>query len=233
MKQQLNHEENNKDKNMKKLEAYKSIVRGIAATFGDACEVVLHDLTHPESSIVMIEGNITGRKIGSPLTNIGLEVLRKYEDNAEDILCYQSKTKDGRTLKSSTMFIKDDEGKIIGCLCINIDLTDCLYFKNIVEKFCLTEEIGSNKQTEKSEFFGQDINEVLEEIIKGVLKSVNTPVPMMEKEEKIAVVNALDEKGVFLVKGAIDHVATFLGVSRYTIYNYLEEARSKRGSPLI
>ena len=52
--------------------------------------------------------------------------------------------------------------------------------------------------------------------------------PMMKKENKMRVVKALDEHGIFLIKGAVDSVAGFLDVSRYTVYNYLQEIRSQR-----
>ena len=39
----------------------------------------------------------------------------------------------------------------------------------------------------------------------------------------------MDEKGIFLVKGAMDKVAELMGVSRVTIYSYLDEARGKKG----
>ena len=55
----------------------------------------------------------------------------------------------------------------------------------------------------------------------------------MEKEDKLVIVRRLDEKGVFLVKGAIDYVANILGVSRYTIYNYLDEVRSSPNLNII
>lgn len=54
------------------------LIKGIAKALGPNCEVVLHDLYDVEHSLVAIENNhITGRKIGDPSTNLGLEVLRK------------------------------------------------------------------------------------------------------------------------------------------------------------
>ena len=51
----------------KRLEALKQIAAGIAAQFGDKCEVVIHDVSggHPEHTIVHIEnGHVSGRKVG-------------------------------------------------------------------------------------------------------------------------------------------------------------------------
>ncbi len=91
---------------------------------GDRYEVILHDLSHVESSIVGIEGSITHRKIGGPATNYLIQLLREYGDEAKDSINYKNVMPDGRVLRSSTIFIRDNDGKIIGSLCINQDLTD-------------------------------------------------------------------------------------------------------------
>jgi predicted transcriptional regulator YheO len=69
------------------------------------------------------------------------------------------------------------------------------------------------------------INDVLARIVDKVLESMGKPVAFLSKEEKVHIVQLLEGQGVFLVKGAIDYVAKVLCVSRYTIYNYLDEIR--------
>ena len=39
----------------------------------------------------------------------------------------------------------------------------------------------------------------------------------------------MDDKGIFLVKGAIDKVAACMGLSKVTIYGYLDTVRGKNG----
>ena len=70
-----------------------------------------------------------------------------------------------------------------------------------------------------------NINEVLNSIVDKTIESFGKPVAFITKEEKVNIVEILNEKGVFMIKGAIDHVAKVLCVSRYTIYNYLDEIR--------
>lgn len=208
------------------LESLIPFAKGIAATIGKNCEVVIHNLEAPESSVVYITGNVTNRSIGAPITNLVLETLRTTGDKSEDLICYQTVTRDGKTLKSSTMFIRDKSGKIIGCMCINVDLTEFLFCQKIIGQF--TESPGGTSSNIKNEYFAQDVNEVIENLIKHVIDSSKLPVAMMQKEDKIQVVNELDKKGVFLAKGSVEQVASVLGVSRYTIYNYLEETRFKQ-----
>ena len=60
------------------IEWLSKLPRAIAKTFGSRCEVVLHDLRQLEKSVVAIEhGYITGRKIGSSITDLGLRVFKK------------------------------------------------------------------------------------------------------------------------------------------------------------
>jgi len=209
-----------------KLKEFFPIAKSIADTFNNNCEVVVHDLRYPESSLVYMAGNLTGRKLGAPITNLVLETLKQKGDKAENLIGYNTKTKDGKILKSSTIFIKDNESKIIGCLCLNYNLTELITCYQILEK-----HIGNNNEKEDNisqEEFYLDVNEALDTIIKKVIKEYPTPELLMEKEDKLDIVGKLDGKGVFLVRGAVDQVASLLNVSRYTIYNYLEEVRSRK-----
>ncbi|EAX46920.1 YheO domain protein [Thermosinus carboxydivorans Nor1] len=205
-----------------KLQALLPVADAIHATVGVYSEVVIHDVTRPEQSVVYIVGNVTNRQVGAPLTDLVLENLRKYGDDCKDILNYGTTTRDGKTLRSSTTFVRDDDGHIIGCLCINVDLTPMLSWKYFLEK-SLAVETGAVKET-----FSNDVSEALNGIIKSILENYHIPVASLPREEKLNIIKQLDEKGVFLVKGAVDQVAATLGVSRYSIYNYLEEVRSHK-----
>ncbi|CEP66107.1 YheO-like [Moorella glycerini] len=212
------------------LEAMKPVARGIAATFGKNCEVVLHDLSEPSSSLIFKAGSVTNREIGAPVTNLVLEALQRYGDATEDLIGYLNRTKDGKVLKSSTIFIRDNSGKIVGCLCINFDLTEFQLAKNILEDFCQLKDLAEAGFERTQEQFARDINEVVDNVVENVLQELGKPVPVMTKEEKVKAVEMLDDRGIFLVKGAVDVVAQALAVSKYTIYNYLEEARALKGN---
>ncbi len=109
------------------LKEYIPIIKTIAEMFGKKCEVLIHDFSNPQRSIIAIEnGHVTGRKIGDPITDLTLSIWKKngYGVNKKDrVVNYKTKTKDGKILKSSSVFIRDNHQKMIGCLCINYDLT--------------------------------------------------------------------------------------------------------------
>lgn len=205
------------------------LVDGLASTFGKNCEIVLHDISNPQHSIIAIaNGHVSNRTIGSPMSEYGLATLRKGE-YGKHIINYKKKTKDGRILKSSSIFIKDEAGELIGILCINYDLSELTIAKNILNEFTQITDTIECIEPDSDNNAEDNINDVLSNIVDKTLNAVGKPVAYISKEEKVNIVQMLDEKGVFLIKGAIDHVAKVLCVSRYTIYNYLDEIRMNNG----
>jgi predicted transcriptional regulator YheO len=49
----------------------------------------------------------------------------------------------------------------------------------------------------------------------------------MTREDKVAVVSYLESKGAFLIRYSVERVAELLGLTKYTIYNYLDEIKNK------
>jgi predicted transcriptional regulator YheO len=157
------------------------------------------------------------------MSEYGLATLRRGQFD-KPIVNYRKKTKDGKLLKSTSLFVKDEKGKLIGFLCINYDISELTIAKNIINE--LTTIIDDTDFSEDSEeSYGSTVNEMLSSIVNKTLESVGKPVAFISKEEKVNIVQMLDDKGVFLIKGAIDYVAKVLCVSRYTVYNYLDEIR--------
>ena len=106
---------------------YQQILSLLEHHLGPNSEIVLHDLTPPyDSTIIDIRnGHITGRKIGDCMTNLGLEVMRGTTQNG-DHYNYITYTKPSNTLRSSTMHIRDENGNVVGAICINTDITDTI-----------------------------------------------------------------------------------------------------------
>ena len=191
---------------------------------GERSEFILHDLSNPENSMVAIEGNVTDRQLGASVTNIVIEALAKYGDTAPDMIGYSSISKDGRPLKSSTIFIRNEKGRIVGCMCSNMDMTEFLVAQNLLESICT---YGQNN-SKNTEVFAQDIREVVEDLIQKQISAAGKPVPMMSRFEKIQLVRELENKCVFEVKGSVELAAHSLGVSSFTVYGYLKEIRSEK-----
>jgi predicted transcriptional regulator YheO len=204
------------------FEFLTSLVRGIAAQFGDNCEVVLHDLTRPyDSTIVAIEnGHVTGRKVGDPGTNLGLELLRGQSDDGNKIN-YVTQTKDGRILRSTSLYMRNNEGTVIGSICINYDITELM----IAEK-TLQSLTASGLQPEVKESFVTNVSDLLDQLIQEAQEHIGKPVAAMSKEDKTRLIQLLDKKGAFLIKKAGERICSYLNISKYTLYSYLEESKT-------
>jgi len=216
-----------------KLKKFIPVAKIIVETFGKNCEALIHDFSDSKHSIIAIEGEVTGRKIGDPITDFALSIWHNggYGKKKKDIVTnYKAKTKDGKILKSSTLLIRDNQEKIIGCLCINFDLTEYLMFNKIIERFCTLIDLDQTGTKKEVENFVNNVDVILDEIISQSIEKIDKPVSMMQKNDKLRVVKLVEERGGFLIKGAYNRLAVEIGVSRYTIYNYIDEllAESKR-----
>ena len=170
------------------LEAIAQIIPSLKAMLGPRHEVILHDLSHVESSIVMLDGDVTHRKIGGPATDYLLKLLREGGDGAENSINYKTVLPNGRLLRSSTIFIRDEESRIIGSLCFNQDLTDYIVARNLIEENTL---FGQTEVEPPKETFAQDIGEVMESVVDTEITLFQKPVVYMQKEDKLCIVAKL------------------------------------------
>lgn len=215
------------------LKAYIPLVDFIAGIVGSNCEVVLHDCSNVDESIIAIKNNhISGRKVGGPLTDLGLKLLKEGSYKKKNFLLnYPGKSADGRKLRSATYFIKDEKGELIGMLCINIDLTDALAAQKFINGFIKTdgdnydfrEPAGAESFLGIPENLSNSIDEIVYATIEHTINGLAIPPERLSPEEKTAVVQQLNEKGVFLLKGAVASVAKILKVSENTVYRYLNK----------
>lgn len=204
------------------LNLLSDIAKCIAMQFGENCEVVLHDLTLPyDQTIVAIwNGHVTGRKVGDGGTNAGLEIL-KGSASPDDQYSYINATPTGRILRSSSKYFRDEYGKVNGSLCINMDISDMIKCENTLRSITCS---GSSTLPQTPELFVGNVDELLEIMMKEAVNMTGKTMGNLTKEEKVAVVHNLDGKGFFLIKKAAEKLADFLGLSRYSIYNYLNES---------
>ncbi|HEX7123420.1 MAG TPA: PAS domain-containing protein [Gemmatimonadaceae bacterium] len=204
------------------------LVPGLARVLGERSEVVLHDFSDPKHSLVAIAGNLTGRKIGAPLTDRLLETYRTYGDAAPDLIGLRTRTRDGRLLRSSTLFVRDARGRIVGSIGFNVDLSDLE-----VAFGALGQMLGrgpGNGQGEQAINFATDIKELMNDLIEQELDRRGVAPQLLDRSERLEVVRALERHGLFKIKGSVQEVARRLGVSPYTVYGYLDEVRKEATS---
>lgn len=200
----------------------KQIAHGIAQQFGQNCEVVIHDLTVAdlENTVVHIEnGNITNRNVGAGPSHVVLEASKKDTSKLQDRYGYLTRTKDGRILKSTTIYIRDDNNKIKYVFSINYDITGLLAVEGAVKSITTTEP---NEEKKAPEQITQSVNDLLDDLIEESVALVGKPVALMTKDDKVTAIQFLNNAGAFLITKSGDKVSKYFGISKYTLYSYID-----------
>ena len=203
-----------------RLEMLKQIAAGIAAQFGSNCEVVVHDVSgkNMEHSIVHIEnGHVSGRKVGDGGSHVVVEQMIQQDAQPEDYLGYLTKSPNGKVLKSSTMYIRNSKGKVVALLSINFDISALSMVDAAVRELVMPRD---KTQAEPEKIV--NVNDLLEDLIQQSVALVGKPVALMNKEDKVRAIQFLNQNGAFLVTKSGDKVAKYFGISKYTLYSYID-----------
>ena len=210
-----------------KLDFLKQLAHGLAVQFGSSCEVVIHDLTQKDlnQSIVHIEnGHVSKRSKGDGPSGVVLEALRSDPSSLKDRLSYLTKTGDGRILKSSTLYIRDENGRVNYLFSLNYDITTLLAAETALHSLIQAGE--NNRQGDSSgtpQKITHNVNELLDQLIEQAIARVGKPVALMNKDDKVSVVQFLNNAGAFLITKSGDKVASLLGISKFTLYSYMDK----------
>jgi predicted transcriptional regulator YheO len=218
------------------MSALRPVVQMLGTIVGHHIEVVLHDLTQPERSIVAIaNGHVSNRRVGSSILSgpkddkgfvaakaaltAGGEAVHSIVDD------YPTLTRSGQRLKSSTVVFRDAAGQPFAALCLNADLT-------IVEAThaWLGRLLHPHGESAPARDDEPAMDALMKEIIHDAVRHLGKPVSLMSKDEKTQAVQAMMQRGLFIVKGGVERAARALGVSRFTIYNYLDALRTRLGA---
>ena len=201
------------------LKQFFPIADIIAGTFGSDCEVAVHDLEHPDKSVVYVAGDVTGRKEGQSFDHLIRNVLlnRRFQDDRVINYLFNA---GGKVIRSSSALIRDGDGQVVGMLCINYDISLYRAMKDRLDAFLMTP--AGNEAVEEPE---QNVMEIIDGLILKIIGSEN--VKELPRRRLVEIVKVMDDKGIFMVRGAMDKVAELMGVSRVTIYSYLDEARKE------
>jgi predicted transcriptional regulator YheO len=203
------------------LEILKQISAGMRALLGGRCEAVIHDFTDITKSLVHVEGDVTHRSPGAPITDMAFKLLSEFGDDAPDKLGYKNVTEDGKVLKCSTIFIKDPKGNVVGSFGINYDVTDFVHLSSLFSDY--TNFAGSAPAQEVR--YAHNIQETMESVMDQAVAEYGKPAAAMTRQDRKNIVDKLEKSGVFMIKGAVQYLSNLLGASRYTIYNYIKECR--------
>jgi predicted transcriptional regulator YheO len=192
------------------------IASAVGKTLAPFCEVVIHDLTNPKHAIVAIHNNLSGRKVGDPVTELGL--ARMADENYPQVIAnYANQFKDGRKVKSTSIGIKNGSGKYVAALCLNIDLS---FFQGLQSAISQFVEIDvANQVKETLDPVGSD---AIRARIDQFAASLATTPRALRTTQRRALLQEIKSEGLLDVRRAMDTVAAYLGVSRASVYSYVK-----------
>ena len=225
----------------KNLLSYVSVAELIARTFPNA-EVVLHDLSKPQHSVVYVANNsVTGRKVGQTFHHL-IEKAVFAGNPADGVVDNYFFKKEGKQIRSSSLLIRNEAGELIGELCINVDVTAAQQIidlasgllqgrakgekskSDLSDSACTLPAVSANFEALEKE---QSVQHFVNNMVDSMINELNAD-GKKTKEDRLELIRFMDERGVFLVKGSMEYVAGKLGLSKVTLYGYLDKIHGKR-----
>jgi predicted transcriptional regulator YheO len=201
------------------------LAEGIVAVVGPHCEVVVHDFSDPEHSVVLIAGNVTGRRVGAPVPDLSF-ISGELDRDTPDQMNYRARI-GSHHLQSSTIWIRDTDGTPIGAVCINVDYSDLTHARDLLDKLATSTRNVSDLVI--TDTFAKDVGDLIELSVSEFLRQEDLQsVEAMGYEDKLRLIQSLEERGLFRIRGAVNRVADMLDVSRASIYNYRSSLKQKK-----
>lgn len=220
------------------INALRPVVPMLAAMAGPHLEVVLHDVSQPENSVIAIaNGHISGRSVGSsvlegPQDDKGFAAatrIRSKEGAVHSVVeDYVTVTADGRQLRSASAIFRDASGEPFATLCLNADLSGFRMAHGWLARMLepMMQPAAPAPPSPSSPPGEAQMDTLMQEIISAAVGPGGSA-DSMRREDKIQAVGAMQRRGLFIVKGGVERAAAALQVSRYTIYNYMELLRQR------
>ncbi len=206
------------------FELMRPVVHMIAGALGRNSEVVLHDFRNPSASVIEIAGTLSKREVGAPVNDINRWLL----SHGRDVRVKTEKfvrTKRGRTMRTSTVLFRDDTGKAFGALCFNIDVTEMLSAARMIAEIA-----GSDELAPATPKLVDDIAYVVKAVVAAEEARLGRRLNITNRSDRLHVMRALRDQGVFTLKRAVPRLAEHFEISRATVYSYLSELKATDGA---
>ena len=206
-------------------------LEGLQKFLGENSEILIHDYRkgYDHTIVYALNPAVSGRAVGgSPKGGMITQLGKDIEPMKDSIQTFSNGPKD-RFYKSFTTLIPDENGKIVGSVCVNLDVSDLLNAQRALGAFVQYPMTHHAPTNDIDALATKNVDDILKYYMKQAELLVGKPMGLMNKEEKIRALDYLDQKGVFKISKTSVLLCETLQVSKYTLYNYLEEARRGRG----
>lgn len=204
------------------LDIYRNLIDFLEEVLGPDCEIVLQDLREPMQIIDIRNAFDSTRTVGGDVSNFAKLVMLEPEkyNGINFVTNYKGKnSSEYREISTSTHIIRNDRNRIIGMLCINMNLQQHMALQAVLDTFIRRKtRINIGDKT-----YCGDVLVDVSKIVDDGMYHLSCDPAGMSPEAKKSLVGNLSDRGIFLVRGAVTEVARRLDVSEQTVYRYMKE----------
>ncbi|MFF3372143.1 helix-turn-helix domain-containing protein [Streptomyces sp. NPDC002680] len=199
----------------------RHVVPGLARAFVPPATVVLYDLTESVDSPVTVAGGEV----------LGLDTSLSSALAGEETIGARRMLESGRVVRSSRLLFRAAGGRAVAALCIEADISDFARAHEILAAMTPAAPGPSTEASADRERFARSVESLAQDILRETIEAVGVSVELMKKTHKMRAVRELDRRGFFALRESIDIAAQALGVTRFSIYKYINEVRAEEGTP--
>jgi D-arginine utilization repressor len=197
------------------LQPHVATCEAVVAMFHPFAEVAVHDIRRDR--IVALWNPISERRVGDASM---LDELPDHPEDADVIGPYSKVLADGRAITSVSVVLHNAKGARRGLLCIDFDRSPLDGMIELLVKF------ASPVLERPPEVFDRDWREQINLLVDAECRARQLRHDRLTREQRLALVRLIDERGLFATRNAAAHAARALGASRTTVYALLKEART-------
>ncbi len=209
------------------LSKYIPVAEAIAKLFQPHVEVVIHDI---ESDLIHFIANpYSGRKVGdSSLLGLFEKNLEEFPHGKDVEGPYENAGNQGQRIRSISSALKDEQGNVIGMMCINVDFSVMEASLDALETFLRPINVNAPPKI----LFQNDWKDNIKLEIRSFLVEHNISLDKIGPMHRKKLIRIIEDKGLFYARKSVEQLATILGISRATAYNDLRQVRkeNKNGS---
>ena len=230
------------------VKSFAPLVDFLEAVLSSNSEIALHDFSDPDHSIIDIRNaHVSGRKIGAPATDLAIKIMNGAYADRDFVAGYTTRSAGNKALRSASFIIRED-GRCVGMLCINTDVSLLTRLDSVVQQ--IVEAYGGVPSTERPaasetpaapvlpipamasgahevESLTDSTQDLIARNIEDLAAERGLAVDKLGQAERIDIIRALNANGMFLLKGAVASCAETMGISEPSVYRYLQKVRKE------
>lgn len=201
------------------VELLSRIAEGIARFVGPNCETIVHELWDDGiRALAVYNGHVSNREVGSTRSVFGIDTTFGSSGLPQTVFaddnCQEVRLPDGRRLKESTWLVRG-EGYILS-LDVTLDVTEVDRAVQLLQ--ALQAVTGNLHETIYPE--GLTLRDE-SDLMEFCISELGKPAEALNRAERLSLVRTLRSRGFFGYQRSVPALAARLGVSKSTVYNYL------------